>query len=72
MEETVKRFHPDSERASAEGCLIVELPNDPDDPDVSIARARVPSGVTTKWQWSFTRALTAVRRQDNFPFGGSP
>ena len=32
-----------------EGCHILELHNTPDDPNVSIARARVPPGVTTRW-----------------------
>jgi mannose-6-phosphate isomerase-like protein (cupin superfamily) len=32
-----------------EGCFILELSNTPDDPAVSIARARVPVGVTTRW-----------------------
>jgi mannose-6-phosphate isomerase-like protein (cupin superfamily) len=32
-----------------EGCFITELSNRPDDPAVSIARARVPRGVTTRW-----------------------
>lgn len=32
-----------------EGCYIVELSNTPDDAAVSIARARVPPGVTTRW-----------------------
>ncbi|MDO8890485.1 MAG: cupin domain-containing protein [Sulfurimicrobium sp.] len=31
-----------------EGCYILELLNTPDDPHVSIARARVPPGVTTR------------------------
>jgi mannose-6-phosphate isomerase-like protein (cupin superfamily) len=31
-----------------ERCYILELRNSPDDPDVSIARARVEPGVTTK------------------------
>ena len=31
-----------------EGCFILELSNTADDPDVSIARARVEPGVTTK------------------------
>jgi mannose-6-phosphate isomerase-like protein (cupin superfamily) len=39
----VKEFYID------EGCFIVELSNTPDDPAVSIARARVPQGVTTRW-----------------------
>ena len=31
-----------------EGCFILELSNSPADPDVSIARARVKAGMTTK------------------------
>ncbi len=31
-----------------EGCFILELSNSPADPDMSIARARVKAGVTTK------------------------
>ena len=33
----------------AEGCYITELSNNPEDPDVSIAQARVEAGVTTAW-----------------------
>ena len=33
----------------SEGCFITEWSNTPDDPAVSIARARVPPGVTTRW-----------------------
>jgi mannose-6-phosphate isomerase-like protein (cupin superfamily) len=33
----------------AEGCFITEWSNTPDDPAASIARARVPPGVTTRW-----------------------
>lgn len=32
-----------------EGCHILEIANHPDDPDVSIARARVESGQQTAW-----------------------
>lgn len=31
-----------------EGCYILEYLNDPSDPEASIARARVPPGVTTR------------------------
>ncbi len=34
-----------------EGCHILELSNDPDDPAVSIARARVEPGDTTQWHY---------------------
>jgi len=39
----------DSEFYTSEGCYIIELSNTPDDPDISIARARVAPGVTTRW-----------------------
>lgn len=39
----------DDEYYFEEGCHIIEWLNDPADPDVSIARARVPVGVTTRW-----------------------
>lgn len=32
-----------------EGCFITEWWNSADDPDVSVARARVPPGGTTRW-----------------------
>ncbi len=34
---------------SSEGCYITELSNSPDDPELSIARARVEQGITTHW-----------------------
>jgi len=33
----------------SEGCFLSEWSNTPEDPAVSIARARVPPGVTTRW-----------------------
>jgi hypothetical protein len=38
-----------SEYYTEERCYITELSNTPNDPDVSIARARVLPGVTTRW-----------------------
>lgn len=32
-----------------EGCFITELHNTPEDPSVSVARARVEPGCTTRW-----------------------
>ena len=49
MHEAIKRFQPEAEFHTAEGCFINELSNTPDDPAVSIARARVAPGVTTRW-----------------------
>jgi mannose-6-phosphate isomerase-like protein (cupin superfamily) len=49
MKETIKRIDPGAEFATPEKCRIIELSNTPDDPDVSIARARVAPGVATRW-----------------------
>jgi mannose-6-phosphate isomerase-like protein (cupin superfamily) len=45
----IKRMMPDQEFDTPEGCFILELSNTAEDPDVSIARARVAPGVTTRW-----------------------
>lgn len=42
-------MQPEAEFDTPEGCFILELSNTPDDPAVSIARARVASGATTRW-----------------------
>ena len=42
------RTPPSAEYFLAEGCYILEHLNDPADPAASIARARVPPGVTTR------------------------
>ncbi|HWD23237.1 MAG TPA: cupin domain-containing protein [Burkholderiales bacterium] len=49
MKEAVKRASAQKEFFTSEGCFILELSNSPDDPAVSIARARVAPGVTTRW-----------------------
>ena len=48
MQEQVRRFNAGAEYYLDERCYINELSNIGDDPDVSIAQARVPSGVTTR------------------------
>ena len=45
----VLRFDPGAEYDTPERCFIVELSNTPEDPALSIARARVAPGVTTRW-----------------------
>ena len=45
----VKKRKPADEKLTAEQCHILELSNTPDDPGVSIARARVEPGVSTRW-----------------------
>lgn len=48
---SAKILHGDSpdEYWFQEGCHILEVSNHADDPEVSIARARVAPGVTTQW-----------------------
>jgi len=45
----VRRAAEAPEFHTAELCFIAELSNTSDDPAVSIARARVPPGITTRW-----------------------
>jgi mannose-6-phosphate isomerase-like protein (cupin superfamily) len=49
MKEQIRRFSPEAEFYTPECCHIIEMSNTPDDAEVSIARARVEPGVTTRW-----------------------
>ncbi len=49
MKEAIKHQNLSNEFCTSEKCYITELSNTPDDPDVSIARAKVEPGVTTRW-----------------------
>jgi mannose-6-phosphate isomerase-like protein (cupin superfamily) len=49
MKAGVRSFDEATEFATPERCAIVEVSNSDDDPHVSIARARVAPGVTTRW-----------------------
>lgn len=51
MPEKIHRSNMQDEYWFQEGCHILEVANDPDDPQVSIARARVEPGVTTQWHY---------------------
>ncbi len=48
MQSCIKKFNQQEEFYIDEGCYIAELSNSDDDPNLSIARARVEPGVTTK------------------------
>lgn len=48
MQPCVKKYIPEKEFYIDEGCYITELSNFEDDPSLSIAKARVEPGVTTK------------------------
>lgn len=49
MKEAIKHINLAAEFYTPEKCYIIELSNTPNDPDASIARARVLPGVTTRW-----------------------
>ena len=49
MRPRIRHLQPEAEYYFDEGCYINELSNDADDPEVSIARARVAPGVSTRW-----------------------
>jgi mannose-6-phosphate isomerase-like protein (cupin superfamily) len=49
VKEFIKKQDKKEEFYTSEKCYITELSNTPEDPDVSIARARVEPGVTTRW-----------------------
>jgi len=49
MQAPILRAHPAAEVLTGERCHILELSNSADDPGMSIARARVEPGVTTRW-----------------------
>ena len=49
MKKSIDAESRNNEFYTEERCYILELSNTPDDPEVSIARARVEPGVTTRW-----------------------
>jgi mannose-6-phosphate isomerase-like protein (cupin superfamily) len=49
MKAKIKKFKPESEYFFEEGCFITELFNSSEDEAVSVAKARVEPGKTTKW-----------------------
>lgn len=49
MHPLILRQNPEAEYYMEEGCFILENSNTPDDPEVSIARARLLPGTSTRW-----------------------
>ncbi|MCY4265576.1 MAG: cupin domain-containing protein [Gammaproteobacteria bacterium] len=47
----IKHCRSEREYYFKEGCHIIEISNSPDDEIISIARARVEAGGTTRWHW---------------------
>lgn len=58
MREQILPIQPSSEFYTPERCYIVEMSNTESDPGLSIARARVVPGVTTRWH----RVVDTVER----------
>jgi len=51
MKPSIKKCDPAAEYYFAEGCYITEVSNSTDDLQLSIARARVEPGKTTRWHY---------------------
>jgi mannose-6-phosphate isomerase-like protein (cupin superfamily) len=51
MKPSIKKCDPVDEYYFAEGCYITEVSNSTDDLQLSIARARVEPGKTTRWHY---------------------
>ncbi len=49
MDEAIRRLIPGGEFLTHEGCFVNELSNIDADPEVSIARVRVPARAMTRW-----------------------
>ena len=49
MKTCIKQFDSAKEYYFDEGCFINEMSNSGDDPELSVVRARVAPGVTTRW-----------------------
>ena len=49
MQAEIRSYQPEAEYYFDEGCFINELSNSAADPAVSVARARVAAGGTTRW-----------------------
>lgn len=74
MKAAIHSFDPAAEYDTPERCYINELTNTPDDPGVSIARARVAPGVTTRWHRlrDTTERYVITEGQGRVEVGGLP
>ncbi|MCB2426246.1 cupin domain-containing protein [Methylophaga pinxianii] len=51
MKSKIQHYQAGQEYFFIEGCFINELSNNVEDPELSVARARVEPGVTTQWHY---------------------
>lgn len=49
MQPRIRSPHAQAEFFTSEQCHIIEIGNQADDPEVSVARARVEPGISTRW-----------------------
>lgn len=49
MKPCIRKIDPASEYFFKEGCHIIEISNSDQEPELSIARARVEPGISTRW-----------------------
>lgn len=73
MKPQVRTYTGEQEYYTDEGCYIIETANIVDDPEVSIARARVEPGVTTRWHrlTGITERYVILEGQGLVELGGS-
>ncbi len=73
-EASILPMDPSSEYFFDEGCHIIELSNGPRDPELSIARARVEPGQTTRWHSlaSTTERYVILSGRGRVEVGGLP
>jgi mannose-6-phosphate isomerase-like protein (cupin superfamily) len=72
MDVSILKVNENAEYDTDELCYINELSNTPNDPDVSIARARVQAGVTTRWHRlrNMTERYVVIEGQGLVEVGG--
>lgn len=58
MKPFIKLYKPEYEYYTQENCFINEISNSNDDPELSIAQARVKPGITTRWH----RLINTIER----------
>ena len=61
VKSNIKKFDLADEYFFDEGCYITEVSNSDDDQQLSIARARVAPGVTTRWHLSLIHISEPTR-----------
>jgi mannose-6-phosphate isomerase-like protein (cupin superfamily) len=74
MKEAILRLNLNTEFFTPERCAITELSNSTNDPELSIARARVAAGVTTQWHWlrNITERYVILEGRGRVEIGGLP